>query len=199
MGYPLPINKLIESYLKLPGIGMKTATRLAFYTLNMKDDVVNEFAKSLISVKRDLMTCEICGNISASERCDICANPNRDEDVLLVVEESKDISVFENMNRFTGRYHVLGGVLSPIAGTGPDDLNITGLLDRLMKNTEIKEIIIATNANTEGEATAMYLSRLIAPSGVKVSRLAHGLAVGSDIEYADEVTLFRALEGRREI
>lgn len=198
MHYPTPIAKLIESYMKLPGIGAKTATRLAFYTVNMREEDVTEFAKSLISVKRDLHYCHICGNITDEEMCDICRNPGRDKKTILVVEETKDVMSMEKMREYKGLYHVLNGVLSPMDGTGPDDLNIASLIKRL-HGDEVTEVIIATNATTDGEATAMYLSRLIKPAGIKVTRLAHGLSVGSDIEYADEITLLKAVEGRTEL
>ena len=198
MHYPAPIAKLIESYMKLPGIGAKTATRLAFHTTNMREVDVTDFAKSLISVKRDLHSCDICGNITDEAICDICRDTTRDGSLILVVEESKDVISMEKMREYHGLYHVLHGVLSPMEGTGPDDINITSLIKRL-QDEAVKEVIVATNANTEGEATAMYLSRLIKPAGIKVTRLAHGLSVGSDIEYADEVTLLKAVEGRREM
>lgn len=198
MHYPAPIAKLIESYMRLPGIGAKTAARLAFFTLEMREDDVNDFAKSLISVKRDLHYCDICGNICEEATCDICQDQTRDRSVILVVEETKDVMSMEKMREYKGQYHVLHGVLSPMDGTGPDDINIASLIQRL-HDAEVKEVIIATNATTEGEATAMYLSRLIKPAGIKVTRLAHGLSVGSDIEYADEVTLLKAVEGRREL
>lgn len=198
MHYPTPIAKLIESYMRLPGIGAKTAARLAFFTLDMREEDVNEFAKSLISVKRDLHYCTICGNISEEETCEICQDNSRDKSLVLVVEEPKDVMSMEKMREYRGQYHVLHGVLSPMDGTGPDDINIAPLIKRL-HDDEIQEVIIATNATTEGEATAMYLSRLIKPAGIKVTRLAHGLSVGSDIEYADEITLLKAVEGRREI
>ena len=198
MQYPEPIAKLIDSYMKLPGIGQKTATRLAFYTIDMKEEVVNEFAKSLLSVKRDLHFCSVCGNITEEDPCEICRDTTRDRSTILVVEEPKDVMALEKMREYHGLYHVLGGVLSPMEGTGPEDINIPALIKRLRDDT-VKEVIIATNATTEGEATAMYLSRLIKPAGIKVTRLAHGLAVGSDIEYADEVTLLKAVEGRREL
>ncbi|MGX7244909.1 recombination mediator RecR [Enterococcus quebecensis] len=198
MHYPEPIAKLVESYMKLPGIGQKTAVRLAFYTLDMKEEDVNAFAKALISVKRDLHFCSICGNITEEDPCEICQDKTRDRSIILVVEEPKDVMAMEKMREYHGLYHVLHGVLSPMEGTGPEDINIASLIQRL-HDDEVKEVIIATNATTEGEATAMYLSRLIKPAGIKVTRLAHGLSVGSDIEYADEVTLLKAVEGRREL
>ncbi|WP_282801820.1 recombination mediator RecR [Secundilactobacillus kimchicus] len=199
MQYPEPIAQLIDSYMKLPGIGQKTATRLAFFTIDMQGDDVTRFAKSLISAKRDLRFCSICGNITEEDPCDICRDKTRDQSQVLVVEQAKDIMIMENMREYHGLYHVLNGVLSPIEGKGPEDLNIASLLKRLQQNDAIKEVIVATNATPEGEATAMYLSRLIKPSGIKVTRLAHGLSVGSDIEYADEMTLFKAVEGRTEM
>ncbi|MCF1683981.1 recombination mediator RecR [Tetragenococcus halophilus] len=198
MQYPEPIARLIASYMNLPGIGQKTATRLAFYTIDMKDEAVNDFAKSLLSVKRDLTYCSVCGNITEDDPCEICADTSRDRSCVLVVEEPKDVMALEKMKEYQGLYHVLHGVLSPVEGTGPEDINIPNLIKRL-ENEEIKEVIIATNASTEGEATAMYLSRLIKPAGITVTRLAHGLSVGSDIEYADEVTLSKAVEGRTEL
>nr|WP_268802101.1 recombination mediator RecR [Pilibacter termitis] len=196
--YPEPIAKLIESFMKLPGIGQKTATRLAFYTIDMKEEDVASFAKSLLSAKRDLHFCSICGNLTEEDPCDICQDEMRDKSVILVVEEPKDVLAMERMREFRGLYHVLNGVLSPMEGTGPEDINIASLITRLHDEV-VQEVILATNATTEGEATAMYLSRLIKPAGIKVTRLAHGLSVGSDIEYADEVTLLKAVEGRREL
>lgn len=198
MQYPAPIARLINSFTKLPGIGAKTAARLAFYVIEMNERDVTEFAQNLISVKRDLTYCSICGNITDSDPCIICQDLTRDQSVVLVVEDTRAIMAMERMQEFKGVYHVLNGVLSPMDGVGPDDLNIAQLIHRLQDDT-IQEVIIATNANAEGEATAMYLSRLLKPVGIKVTRLAHGLAVGSDIEYADEMTLFRAIEGRREL
>lgn len=198
MEYPTPIAKLIESYMRLPGIGTKTAARLAFFTLDMQEEEVTEFARSLISVKRDLHYCEVCGNITDQKKCQICEDESRDQTTILVVEEPKDVMSMEKMREYRGLYHVLHGVLSPMDGTGPEDINMTSLIQRLQA-TDVAEVIIATNATTEGEATAMYLSRLIKPAGIKVTRLAHGLSVGSDIEYADEMTLLRAVEGRREL
>jgi len=151
-----------------------------------------------LSVKRDLHFCSICGNITEEDPCEICKDPSRDRGIILVVEEPKDVMAMEKMREYRGLYHVLHGVLSPMEGTGPEDINIPPLLQRL-HDAEVQEVIIATNATTEGEATAIYLSRLIKPAGIKVTRLAHGLSVGSDIEYADEVTLMKAVEGRREL
>ncbi|AOA00833.1 recombination protein RecR [Carnobacterium divergens] len=198
MHYPEPISKLIDSYMKLPGIGAKTAARLAFFTIDMKEEDVTDFAKALISAKRDLHYCSICGNITEGDPCEICQDTTRDRSIVLVVEDPKDVISMEKMREYHGLYHVLHGVLSPIEGTGPEDINIPSLIKRLQSD-EINEVIIATNATAEGEATAMYLSRLIKPAGIKVTRLAHGLSVGSDIEYADEITLLKAVEGRREL
>ncbi|MGX7349028.1 recombination mediator RecR [Dolosicoccus paucivorans] len=198
MQYPAPLAKLMNSFTKLPGIGSKTAARLAFYILDMDERDVTQFAQALINVKRDLMYCQVCGNISDTPVCSICADETRDQSQVLVVEDARDVMSLERMQEYKGLYHVLHGVLSPMEGTGPEDLNIAGLIKRLQDET-IKEVIIATNATAEGEATAMYLARLIKPAGISVTRLAHGLSVGSDIEYADEMTLFRAIEGRREL
>lgn len=198
MQYPAPIAKLINSFTKLPGIGAKSAARLAFYVLDMNEADVTEFAQALINVKRDLTYCSVCGNITDMDPCIICADEQRNRSQVLVVEDPRDVASFDRMQEYHGLYHVLHGVLSPLEGTGPEDLNIAPLIKRLQDET-IQEVIIATNATAEGEATATYLSRLIKPAGIKVTRLAHGLAVGSDIEYADEMTLFRAIEGRREL
>ncbi|MBF6625353.1 recombination mediator RecR [Tuanshanicoccus lijuaniae] len=198
MQYPAPIAKLINSFTKLPGVGAKTAARLAFHVIDMDEREVTEFAQNLINVKRDLKYCHICGNITDVDPCIICSDSHRDVSTILVVEDTRAIMSLERMQEYHGLYHVLHGVLSPMEGVGPDDLNITQLIQRL-QDERIKEVIIATNATAEGEATAMYLSRLLKPAGIKVTRLAHGLAVGSDIEYADEMTLFRAIEGRREL
>ncbi|WP_281164149.1 recombination mediator RecR [Liquorilactobacillus sicerae] len=199
MQYPEPIAKLIDSYMHLPGIGEKTATRLAFYTINLPQADVDQFAAALQAVKRNLKYCSICGNVTEDDPCQICRDQSRDQSKVIVVEDSKDVMSLERMNEYHGLYHVLHGVLSPMEGKGPDDLNITALVKRLQTHSEINEVIVATNATPEGEATAMYLSRLLKPAGIKVTRLAHGLAVGSDIEYADEMTLYKAIEGRQEI
>lgn len=199
MQYPAPIEKLIDSYMKLPGIGSKTATRLAFYTIDMDKSDVKAFADSLIDASTKLHYCSICGNITEQDPCEICSDPTRDQKSILVVEQPKDVMSFDRTNEYHGLYHVLHGVLSPIEGRGPEDLNIESLIKRLQNNTAVHEVIVATNATPEGEATAQYLARLIKPAQIKVTRLAHGLAVGSDIEYADEMTLLKAVEGRTEI
>lgn len=198
MYYPEPIARLIESFSKLPGIGQKTATRLAFYTIGMEDQDVNEFAKNLLSAKRNLSFCSICGNLTESDPCAICTDPTRDRTTILVVEESKDVLAMEKIREYRGLYHVLHGTISPMNGISPDEINVKTLITRLM-DSEVKEVIIATNATSDGEATAMYLARMIKPAGIKVTRLARGLAVGSDIEYADEITLSKAVENRLEI
>ena len=198
MQYPEPIARLMDSYMKLPGIGAKTAARLAFFSMEMPEEEVMNFANALISCKRDLTMCSVCGNITQEDPCEICQDASRDRTKILVVEDSRDVMSLERMKEYKGLYHVLHGVLSPMEGTGQDDINVASLIQRLQDPT-VEEVIIATNATAEGEATAMYLSRLIKPAGIKVTRLAHGLAVGSDIEYADEMTLFKAIEGRREL
>jgi len=198
MYYPEPISKLMDSFTKLPGIGPKTAVRLAFFVLNMKDDDVLNFASALVNAKRELTHCTICGHITDQEICTVCSDPHRDNSIICVVEDPKDVIAMEKMKEYHGKYHVLHGAISPMDGIGPEDINVPDLLNRL-KDEEVKEIILATNANIEGEATAMYISRLVKPSGIRTTRIAHGLPVGGDLEYADEVTLSRALEGRRDI
>ena len=198
MLYPTPIAKLIDSFSKLPGIGIKTATRLAFYTIGMSDDDVNEFAKNLLAAKRELAYCSICGNLTDDDPCAICTDETRDQSTILVVEDSRDVSAMENIQEYHGLYHVLQGLISPMNGIGPDDINLKSLITRLM-DSEVAEVIVATNATADGEATSMYISRVLKPAGIKVTRLARGLAVGSDIEYADEVTLLRAIENRTEL
>ena len=199
MQYPEPIAKLIASYMKLPGIGEKTATRLAFYTLGMADEDVKDFASALTAVKRDLHYCTICGNITEDDPCPLCKDASRGQKTLLVVERSRDIMAMERMNEYHGLYHVLHGTISPSAGTGPMDINIPSLIERLKSHPEIKEVIIATNASLDGETTAQYLAKLIKPAQIKVTRLAHGLSAGADIDYTDEVTLFKAVQGRTEM
>lgn len=198
MHYPEPITKLMDSFMKLPGIGPKTAARLAFFTLDMKEEDVLDFAKALVDAKRNLSFCSVCGHITDQDPCYICADMSRDRSIICVVQEAKDVIAMEKMRDFRGLYHVLHGTISPMDGIGPEDINIPDLLKRLQDDT-IQEVVLATNPNVEGEATAMYISRLLKPSGIKVTRIAHGLPVGGDLEYADEVTLSKALEGRREI
>lgn len=198
MQYPEPIAKLIDSFMKLPGIGPKTAVRLAFFAVEMNEEDVMEFARSLVDVKRKLMDCSICQNISDHDPCSICDDSARDHSTICVVQDPKDVVALEKMRDYHGLYHVLRGVISPMDGIGPEDIRIAELIRRLEDET-IKEVILATNPTVEGEATAMYISRLVKPIGVKTSRIAHGLPVGGDLEYADEVTLSKALEGRREL
>lgn len=199
MQYPEPIAKLVASYMKLPGIGEKTATRLAFYTIGMDDEDVQDFSKSLVAVKKDLHYCSICGNITEDDPCPICKDQGRDQSTILVVEHSRDVMAMERMNEYHGLYHVLHGTISPSEGTGPMDINIPSLIERLKKHSEVKEVIVATNASMDGETTAQYLAKLLKPAGIKVTRLAHGLSAGADIDYTDEVTLFKAVQGRTEM
>ncbi|KHF37794.1 MULTISPECIES: recombination mediator RecR [Halalkalibacter] len=198
MQYPEPIAKLIEGFMKLPGIGPKTASRLAFFVLDMKEDDVLDFAKALVNAKRNLTYCSVCHNITDTDPCRICEDQHRDKSLVCVVQEAKDVIAMEKMKEYRGDYHVLQGAISPMDGIGPEDIKIPELLKRLQDDT-IQEVIIATNPTIEGEATAMYISRLVKPTGIKVTRIAHGLPVGGDLEYADEVTLSRAIEGRREL
>ncbi|WP_404335675.1 recombination mediator RecR [Planococcus rifietoensis] len=198
MHYPEPISKLMESFMKLPGIGPKTAARLAFFVLGMKEDTVLDFAKALVDAKRNLSFCSVCGHITDVDPCQICQDTSRDRSMICVVQDPKDVIAMEKMRDYTGLYHVLQGAISPMDGIGPEDINVPSLLTRL-QNEQVKELILATNPTIEGEATAMYISRLVRPSGIRTTRIAHGLPVGGDLEYADEVTLSKALEGRREL
>lgn len=199
MSYYSPsIEKLIEAFEKLPSIGSKTAARLAFYVLNSSEEETKEFVNSILEAKKNLKYCSVCYNISDTDPCMICANKGRDKSIICVVEDVKDIVAMEKTHEFKGVYHVLHGSISPMNGVGPDDIKIKELLSRLMEG-DVKEIILATNPRVEGEATAMYLSKLIKPLGIKVTRIAHGIPVGGDLEYTDEITLSKALEGRREL
>lgn len=182
----------------LPGIGAKTAQRLAFFVVKMDSDDVFDFSKALIRVKRDLKTCIKCGSLTEAEYCNICKDQNRDSNTICIVQEARDVLALERTEEYRGLYHVLHGVISPLEGIGPDELNIATLVSRL-RDKQIQEVILATNPNIEGEATAMYISKLVASPNIKITRLAHGLPMGGDLEYADEVTLIKALEGRREI
>ena len=199
MSYYSPsIEKLIQSFEKLPSIGNKTAARLAFYILNASEEETNEFVSSIINAKKNLKYCSKCYNISDTDPCTICGNPKRDQSQICVVEDVRDIIAMERTHEFKGVYHVLHGSISPMNGIGPEDIKIKELLSRLMDG-QVKEVILATNPRVEGEATAMYLSKLIKPLGISVTRIAHGIPVGGDLEYTDEITLTKALEGRREL
>ncbi|QGU93782.1 recombination protein RecR [Clostridium bovifaecis] len=195
--YPIAIEKLIEEFAKLPGIGHKTAQRLTLHVLNLPREEVKEFAEALMKARGTIRYCSVCGNFTDSETCAICSNPNRDESTICVIEQPKDIMSIEKIREYNGVYHVLHGAISPMSGKGPDDIHLKELIRRI--NGSVKEIIVATNPNVEGEATAMYISKILKPLGVKVTRIAHGIPVGGDLEYADEVTLSKALEGRVEL
>ena len=199
MSYYSPsIEKLIEAFERLPSIGSKTAARLAFYILNASKEETEEFISAIQNAKQNLKYCSKCFNISDTDPCDICANPTRDSYKKKKKKNVKDVVAMEKTHEFKGVYHVLHGSISPMNGVGPDDIKIKELLSRLM-NGNIKELILATNPRVEGEATAMYISKLVKPLGIKVTRIAHGIPVGGDLEYTDEVTLSKALEGRREL
>ncbi|MDF2607809.1 MAG: recR [Bacillales bacterium] len=198
MRYPEPILKLIENFTRLPGVGPKTASRLAFFVLKMNEDHVLEFAKALVNAKRNLFYCSVCGHITDNDPCYICCDTSRDRSKICVVEQPKDVIAMENMRGFNGLYHVLHGAISPIEGISPEDIRIPDLLKRA-QDESIKEIILATNPNIEGETTAMYILRLMKGTDLSITRIAHGLPVGGDLEYADEVTLSKAFEGRREL
>ncbi|MBB5336094.1 recombination mediator RecR [Pectinatus brassicae] len=198
MQYIEPLAKLIEHLRALPGIGSKTAARLAYHILDMEPAKAKALAQAIIEAKEKIGFCNTCFNLSDTNPCSICSSANRDHSIICVVEQPRDVAALERMRDYKGVYHVLHGVLSPLEGIGPEDIRIRELLLRL-QNTTVKELIMATNPNIEGEATAMYIARLVKPAGIKVSRIAHGLPVGGDLEYADEVTLAKALENRREI
>jgi recombination protein RecR len=192
------VQELIDELGRLPGVGPKSAQRIAFYLLQSEDDQAKKLAEVLLEVKERVRFCEVCGNVSEEDKCNICRDDRRNQTLICVVEESKDVQAIERTREFRGLYHVLGGAISPIEGIGPDQLRIKELLARL-SNPEIKEVIIATDPNMEGEATATYLSRMLASLEISVTRLASGLPVGGDLEYADEVTLGRAFAGRRAV
>ncbi|NLC66710.1 MAG: recombination protein RecR [Clostridium sp.] len=195
--YPVAIEKLIEEFAKLPGIGSKTAQRLTLHILNLPGDEVKEFAEALIEARGTIKYCSVCGNYTEKNPCSICRNPSRNQNIICVVEDPKDIMAVERVRDYNGVYHVLHGNISPMAGRGPEDINIKNLITRM--SSEIEEVIVATNATIEGEATAMYISRVLKPLDIMVTRIASGMPVGSDLEYADEITLSKALEGRKEI
>ena len=190
--------RLIEEFAKLPGIGGKSAQRLAFYIIHLQEDRAAALAEAIISAKKNVRYCSCCCNITDTDSCQICANVRRDPSLIMVVEDPRDMAAYERTQQFNGLYHVLHGAISPMHGVGPNDLTIAALLKRL-QSTDVSEVIVATNPNVEGEATALYISKILKPMGIVVTRIAHGVPVGGDLEYVDEVTLSRALEGRREI
>ena len=198
MRYIEPMAKLIEHFRALPGIGSKTAVRLAYHILDMEPAQAKALAQAIIEAKEKIGYCSICFNLTDTDPCAICSSPARDHSTICVVEQPKDVVAMERMRDYKGVYHVLHGSISPMNGIGPDDIKIKELLARLMDGS-VKEVILATNPRVEGEATAMYLSKLIKPLGIKVTRIAHGIPVGGDLEYTDEITLTKALEGRREL
>lgn len=198
MIYPKSIANLIEQFQKFPTIGQKSAQRMAFHILKMPLTEVEKFANAIVEAKRNTCTCEICFNISTTSPCEICQSTNRDNSVICVVAETKDLIAIEKTNEYNGLYHVLQGVISPMEGIGADDIRIKELLNRLVDD-RVKEVILALNPNVEGEATCLYLTKLIKPFGIKISRIAFGLPVGADLEFADEITLAKAIEGRRDV
>ncbi|WP_024832930.1 recombination mediator RecR [Ruminiclostridium josui] len=196
--YAVPVAKLVEEFQKLPGIGHKSAQRLAFHVINMPMEKVKKLSESILEAKQKTRYCSVCSNLTDIDPCPLCSGTSRDKSIICVVQDSRDVVAMERTREFKGLYHVLHGAISPMQGIGPDEIRIKELISRLGSG-EVKEVILATNPNVEGEATAMYISKLIKPLGVKTTRIAHGIPVGGDLEYADEVTLAKALEGRREI
>ena len=195
---PAPLEKLVEEFASLPGIGGKSAQRLAFHVLSLSDQEAQDFADAILEAKRTVTCCPVCRNLTAGGLCPICASPKRDPSTICVVADPRDVVAMGRAREYTGRYHVLHGVISPMNHVGPDDLEIKSLVDRVAQG-DVKEVIMATNPDTEGEATAMYLARLLKPFGVRLTRLAYGIPVGGHLEFADDATLMRALEGRRDI
>jgi len=193
-----PVQRLIDELARLPGIGQKSAQRIAFHLLNVEEADATKLADAVVEMRRDVRLCSRCFNVTAEEECSICRDLRRDPAMVCVVERAQDIPVLEKTQEFNGRYHVLGGAISPIAGIGPDQLRVSELVDRLDAEG-IKEVIVATNPNVEGDTTALYLARLLKPLGITVTRIASGLPVGGDLDYADEITLGRALTGRQEL
>ena len=194
----LPLVKLIEEFSRLPGVGRKTAQRFAFYILNLPEERAKEFAAAILDARTKIKKCPVCGNLTDGELCPICAAKNRDASSICVVEDPRDVLAFERTKEYDGVYHVLHGLISPMDGVGPEQINVKSLVERVGKGN-VSEVIMATNPTVEGEATAMYIAKLLKPLGVKVTRLAYGIPVGGNLEYADEVTLYRALSGRSEI
>ena len=196
--YARPLSNLIGELSKLPGIGGKTAQRLAFHILSQDDKDAFALAEAILEAKKNMKYCSVCGNLTDVDPCSICTDTSRDQSIICVVESPRDVSAMERIKEFQGLYHVLHGAISPMDGIGPEDINLKQLIIRLQQN-DVREVILATNPNIEGEATAMYTARLIKPSGIRVTRIAHGIPVGGDLEYADEITLSKAMEGRREL
>ncbi len=194
-----PLEKLVEQFEKMPGIGAKTAQRLAYYVLNLPDSQAEDFANAILDAHTKIKYCKVCCNLTDKDLCPVCRNEARDKSTICVVETPRDAAALENTHEYNGVYHVLHGAISPLNDIGPDQLSIKELLARIGTDGIVKEVIMATNATVEGDATAMYLSRLLKPMGIKVTRLAYGIPVGGDLEYADENTLARALEGRNEL
>lgn len=195
--FPQPIAQLIESFAKLPGIGRKSAQRLAFYMINQPEAEALAFSEAIMNAKRKIKYCSECFHLTDIDPCYICANAKRDRHIICVVEDPRDVLAIERMKEYNGLYHVLHGAISPMDGIGPEDIKIRELIVRLQKESQVEEIILATNPTIEGEATAMYLSKLLKGTGIKMTRLAHGIPVGGELEYADEMTLMKAMEGRR--
>jgi recombination protein RecR len=196
--YPKPLAALIGELSKLPGIGGKTAQRLAFYILSLEKEEAEALARAITYAKERMVYCSVCGNLTDTDPCALCSDPARDPGLICVVEQPRDVLAMERIKEYNGRYHVLHGAISPMEGVGPEDINLRQLVLRLQQE-DVRELILATNPNIEGEATAMYIARLIKPSGIKVTRIAHGIPVGGDLEYADEITLLKAMEGRRQL
>lgn len=197
--YGNPITKLIEEFSGLPGIGRKSAQRLAFYIINMPKEKSLALASAIVEARENVKYCSICCNLTDDDPCPICSNLKRDHKTIMIVEDPRDMAAYEKTKQYHGVYHILHGAISPMLGVGPKEIRIKELLDRLQKEDNVEEVILATNPNVEGEATAMYISRLLKPLQIKVTRIANGVPVGSDLEYVDEITLSRALEGRREM
>ncbi len=196
--YGEPITRLIEKFASLPGIGRKSAQRLAFYVIGMEEKDVNDLTDAIISAKRDVKYCSVCCNLTDNDICPVCSDSRRDHKTIMVVENPRDMAAYEKTKEYMGVYHVLHGAISPMTGISPSDIKLKELLERIQKDVP-NEIILATNPNVEGEATAMYISKLIKPLGIKITRIANGVPVGGDLEYVDQITLARALEGRREL
>lgn len=189
------LQRLVAQFAKLPGIGVKTAQRLAYHIISMPEGEVKQFAQDMYRARQTVRHCEVCGNLSEDELCEICANDRRDRSMICVVKDAKDVQAIEKTQEYKGLYHVLGGTISPLEGIGPDDIAIKPLISRV--DDKVEEVILATNPDVQGEATAAYISRLLSPLGVEVTRIAHGIPIGAELEYADEITIAKALEGRR--